>query len=641
MQRRDFLKTAASTAALGVLAACTGEISLTPPAKTQDSSQSDPAIPDKPNHGEHLPITPQANPESAVDINELARMGKAAQSEPLGAPLIASSAVKLDDHQECRKLFNHGVASGDPLPDRVIIWTRLSIPAYRQEEATNAFDRHYYFSLFAEGKAYREHFTKLIGEDQHRAISADSQHFVEVIWEVARDANMQDIVAHGYCKAKKSRDYTVKVDAPLPHANQTYYYRFRALGYSSPIGRTRSAPAFNTDIDSAKIALFSCSDLQSGYFNAYRNVAKMHDIALCLHVGDYIYEMGYPFGPINRLHAHNAVIKPQKLSEFRGRFCQYRLDLDLQECHRQHPFAVIWDDHEFVDNFNGSNPEWQQIKANAPLAYEEWMPLRRIVNPDDSDEFLLYRQLAYGKLVNINLIDARRYRSPTDGAKAASPERTMLGNKQLRWLLDGLQAAQQRGCRWKVLANQLIFSECKGGSKDNMHGYGDDLWNGYAYERDRILKYIGSHQIDNFVVLSGDWHTGMAFDLVLNPYQNSAYNPATGQGALGVELVAPAVTSDVYSDNGTSTANNPHLCYHNGKDNGYVLLEFTQNECRADFRMLKSLNKHDERESVTSLQTQNLANHLIKISNKINTEIIGGNEQAFAPQSHAQAVFVG
>lgn len=608
MKRRDFLKISTTTAvatALVPLSGCGGSGASHP----NHSNQSD---------------STQASTETstevqiAVDDIESKRWPAATPSEPIqgATSLTQQSSLALSNQSENGLLFQHGVASGDPLPNRVVLWTRLTIPNKGNTNPYNRYDEHIFYHEPAL-QAYRRVFINDVTQTVFDQIHSADDYVFEVIWEVATDENMANIVAHGYTKAKKSKDFTVKVDPILPKANTTYYYRFRALGWTSPVGRTKTTPAFDTQLDRAKFALFSCSDHESGHFNAYANVAKQKDIDAVIHVGDYVYETGYKLGMTQRGHPHDNTLtsKPTELRSFRGRFSQYRLDSDLQECHRQHPFIVVWDDHEFRDNFytNDSNTAWQNIKKNAPQAFEEWMPIRKIINPEDADEFLLYRSFSYGKLLSLSMLDSRRYRSAPDANKVDDSNRTMLGAKQQAWLLDDLKHHEQRGCQWKVVGQQLIFSPSVGGGKGANEGYGEDIWNGYAHNRQLILDSVKTNPIQNFVVLSGDWHTGMAFDIAPSPFaSNSAYDPASGSGSLGVEIVSPAVTSAVYRDGGSSDAQskNPHMRFHNDSKNGYVLLEFTPEHCQGDFRLLNSLNKDDALETNVSLRTLSGQNHL-------------------------------
>lgn len=612
MKRRDFLKVASNTAMLTALAGCSGGDNLTLDKSNQSENSGSSGSPgDNANTSSGGTNTPT----TLIDTIEAARLPPATPSEPLGQPLQAQTSIVLTNNSANALLFQHGVASGDPLPNRVVLWTRLTIPNKGNSNKYNRYDEHLFY-WGAPYKNYRASFIADVTKPVFETIDASADYTIQVVWEVATDANMVNIVAHGFTKAKKSRDFTVKVDPILPNPNTTYYYRFRALGWVSPTGRTKTTPAFNEALSRAKFALFSCSDHESGHFNAYANIAKEQDIDAVIHVGDYIYETGYKLGIGDRGHPYDndLLSKPSKLTAFRGRFSQYRIDPDLQECHRQHPFIVVWDDHEFHDNFytDNSNTTWQNIKKNAAQAYEEWMPIRKVINPEDADEFLLYRSFSYGKLLSLSMLDSRRYRSKPNANLANDPNRTMLGAKQQSWLNEELKRHHTRGCKWNVLGQQLIFSPSKGGGKGADEGYGDDIWNGYAHNRKLILDTVKDNNIQNFVVLSGDWHTGMAFDIVTTPFTQNTYNPTTGAGSLGVEIVSPAVSSGVYKDGGSTNAklSNPHIRFHDDTHNGYVILEFTPEYCQSDFKLLNSLKKDDGTVTSISLRTQSGKNHL-------------------------------
>lgn len=615
MKRRDFLRISSKTAAATAFVTLSG-------CSNEGTRQAASASPDKAhNDTSKIQISTRTQAFSAVSNSELNRLPPATPSEALNGTLLPKSPLKLSNNDHNKLLFQHGVASGDPLPNRVILWTRLTIPNQGNNSEYNRYDEHVFY-WNSEYQRYRDNFKKELSANVFEQIHASADYAFEVLWEVARDPQMTDIVAHGYTKAKKSRDFTVKVDPVLPETDTTFYYRFKALGWTSPIGRTKTAPDYNDNKARVKMALFSCSDIESGHFNAYANVAKTKDIDAVLHVGDYIYETGYKLGSTERGHPHDngLLSKPTELRSFRGRFSQYRLDPDLQECHRQHPFIVVWDDHEFRDNFHPH--AWQNIKQNAPQAYEEWMPIRRISNPEDHDEFLLYRSFSYGNLLSLSMLDSRRYRSKPDASKTNDSSRSMLGEKQLNWLLDDLKQQEQRNCQWNVIGQQLIFSASRGGGKGVNEGYGDDIWNGYAHNRNQILNFVKNNNIKDFVVLSGDWHTGMAFDIVQDPFV-PGYDANTGKGSLGVEIVSPAVTSAVYRDGGSDSAKNtnPHMRYHDDTHNGYVILEFTAEYCQSDFRLLNSLNKNDGNESNQSLRSYTGTNHLVSHTQQILVDI--------------------
>src|ERR1043166_3651508 len=256
----------------------------------------------------------------------------------VGWPLPAFPQRTSTDGQ----LFRHGVASGDPLTDRVMLWTRVTPPAVRS--ATGPLD---------------------------------------VRWQIARDERLSTIVASGTAQAAGERDYTVKVDVGNLEPGHTYYYAFDTGGERSPIGRTKTLPAA---IDRVRFASVSCSNYPAGYFNVYRCLANRADLDAVIHLGDYIYE--FANGVYGDGTSTHRVPQPEKeaitLSDYRARYATYRSDVDLQEAHRQHPFIVVWDDHELANdawsggaaNHNEGEGDWPTRQAAAYKAYLEWMPIR-------------------------------------------------------------------------------------------------------------------------------------------------------------------------------------------------------------------------------------------------------------------------
>lgn len=239
--------------------------------------------------------------------------------------------------------FLHGVASGDPLADRVVLWTRVT------------------------------------GD-------ADAPAEIPVSWVIAEDPALKRIVGAGVTLTSQDVDFTVKIDAEGLKAEKTYYFRFRSLGHSSPIGRTKTLPKKDRALERLRLAFASCSNYPYGFFNAYGAIAQRPDLDAVLHLGDYLYE--YANGEYGDGSAIGRVPNPDReivsLADYRARHAQYKTDPDLQEAHRQHPFIVVWDDHETTNNSwrdgaENHQPEegdFQARKAAAIQAYFEWMPLR-------------------------------------------------------------------------------------------------------------------------------------------------------------------------------------------------------------------------------------------------------------------------
>jgi len=440
-------------------------------------------------------------------------------------------------------LFQHGVASGDPLPDAVILWTRVTS-----------------------------------GE------TGD----VDVTWEVSLDAEFDSCTASGAETASAAHDFTVKVDATGLEAGTTYYYRFHALGRTSPVGRTRTAPSGG--VDRLRFAVVSCASIGHGYFHVYREVSARADLDAVIHLGDYIYE--YETGRYGEVRECEPAHETVTLEDYRTRHSQYKRDSDLQELHRQHPLIAVWDDHEFADNSyedgatnhtEGAEGSWADRKAAGIKAYFEWMPIR-----DQGSAGKIWRELKYGHLVDLIMLDTRLWgRStvcPVPGTNGCDsrttgpavpfdPERTILGNDQAAWLEERLTASQ---ASWRFIGQQVMMGQLL--LSADLLANPDDQWQGYQASRERFLGHLQSKKIDNVVVLTGDIHSSWGMEIVSNP-ADPAYVPATGEGSLAVEFVVPAVTSPglpVGPDLIEATRPfNPHIKYFDTSRRGYVVLDVT------------------------------------------------------------------
>ncbi|CAM3583986.1 hypothetical protein GCM10016272_16370 [Psychrobacter glaciei] len=478
--------------------------------------------------------------------------------------------------------FVHGIASGDPLHDRVILWTRIT---------------------------------------NDGSISATS---IPVGYVIATDPELKNIVASGRALATLESDFTVKVDPKLPQPNTTYYYAFEALGYTSPIGRTRTIPNADlpaSEVDRVRLAVVSCSNYGYGYFNGYADIAKQADISAVLHLGDYIYE--YPEGfyrdqslieerPID---PKNEIIS---LEDYRRRYACYRTDIDLQECHRQHPFIAVWDDHEIADNswkggarfHTDSKGSYIERKMSAVRAYHEWMPIRDDSSNELDSQLRIYRRFEFGKLFDLNMLDTRIFgREKLDAAASNEPERQLLGLEQENWLYLNMLEGKRRDATWQILGQQVILAPFRGASATNS----GDIWNGYASARDRLLNFIEDNNIDNTVVLTGDYHASFAFDVCKNPFDASSYNPNTGAGSLAVEFVCPALTSLAFPENDNGAEANPHQKFNNQTDHGYMLLDITEQACQCDWYYTDTLTERDDSTRFAKgLYTQTKTNHLVE-----------------------------
>lgn len=449
-------------------------------------------------------------------------------------------------------LFAHGVASGDPLADAVVVWTR---------------------------------------------ITTENPDEIEVEWQVSNDADFSDIVARGLATTGSARDHTVKVDVTGLDAATTYHYRFVSGGRASPVGITRTTP--NSGVDSLRFGVVSCSNLGFGYFHAYRHLAERDDLDAVLHLGDYIYEYGEDGFPSidERVRADEPLHEIITLDDYRTRYAHYRTDGDLQQLHAAVPWITVWDDHETANNsWRGgaqnhdpaTEGPWSDRLAAATQAYFEWMPIRD--NPGD----LLYRRVQFGDLVDLLMLDTRiagrQQQSGSVVVQADDPDlpTDLLGPEQEAWLETQLVDS---AATWRVLGQQVTMGLWRAG--DGVYA-NEDSWAGYPAARSRLLGFIGDNDIDNVVVLTGDVHSSWAMDVTDDAVP---YDPATGEGSFAVEFVTPGVTSPSSPAIRTLVdglrPNSPHLRWADGEHNGFVVLEVTPNEVRGTWYFLDGVGADD------------------------------------------------
>ncbi len=444
-----------------------------------------------------------------------------------------TTAWSWDGDDGPEDLFAHGVASGDPLPGGVILWTRVS--------------------------------------------PADDGP-VEVLWEVATDEAFTDVLASAVVSTDADRDYTVKVDVACLRPSTTYHYRFRAQGRTSVVGRTRTAAYGPTE--SLSFAFCACSNFPAGWFHGYRAIAEMDELEVVFHLGDYIYEYGG-----SRLRAHVPPHECLTLADYRGRLAHYRGDPDLREAHRRHPFVCTWDDHETANNsWSGgaanhaaSEGDWADRVAAARQAYYEWLPIR---------EGSLFRRLTFGDLADFFVLDTRiegRDEQSTTQEEAYDPARQMLGEAQERWLIEGLADVPST---WTVLAQQVVMAawSIAQDAEGRPLPLNRDAWDGYPAARSRVFDAVLEHDRD-LVVLTGDVHSSWAQDLAVD---FPAYNVVTHTGSVGVEAVAPGITSGggvvELADN--LAAATPHIRWADSLHRGFVVMHATHDAITAEWHLL-------------------------------------------------------
>jgi alkaline phosphatase D len=471
------------------------------------------------------------------------------------------------------QLFAHGVASGDPLQDRVILWTRLN--------------------------------------------SADGQP-AELSWALSSDAGLTNIVQQGTAAATAERDYTVKVDVTGLTPGTTYYYAFALRGRGRTVtGRTRTLPV---QADRSRIAFTSCANYQYGYFNAYRAIAKRNDLDLWIHLGDYIYEYAegvYQDPLIAPARPLAPATETITLADYRARYGHYRKDPDLQEVHRQHPLIAVWDDHEFANNayvdgaqnhaIDGSEGDWGTRKQRAAQAFLEWLPIR-VADPSAAPVPRIFRTFSFGDLFDLIMLDTRIIaRAEQAGGDTGlgtdvgepsewvDPQRQLLGSEQEAWFLGELTASKDRAV-WRLIGNQVTFAQTRS-PFDPTKILFSDFWDGYQPARQRVIDHIVSNGIHDIAFLTGDIHSSWAMEVNANPFVETPPAP------FAVELVGPSVTSEAYENQPEPTKSaivgalegaNKHVRFGEVTQKGYVLIDLTRERLQAEWYFVNRTLPNDD-----------------------------------------------
>ncbi|WP_444934733.1 alkaline phosphatase D family protein [Microbulbifer sp. JTAC008] len=504
-----------------------------------------------------------------------------------GASLAALPLLKA--YGSGQEPFQHGVASGDPLADRVILWTRITPSA-----------------------------------------DPEFQSMVPYTWQIALDPEMAMVVNSGSGITGPDVDYTIKVDASGLQPGTSYYYRFYSNGIDSPIGRTRTLPIGH--VDKLRFAVTSCSNYPMGYFNVYREIALRADLDVVLHLGDYIYEYGPGgYGTGTGLGREPIPAKEMvDIQDYRLRYAQYRSDPDLQEVHRQHPFICVWDDHETTNNAWAGGAEnhnvqdgegdWFVRRSVANQAYFEWMPIRDNGIFDLFGDRAIYRSFRFGNLMDLMMLDTRiAARSEQanwfDQQTADDPERSILGTQQEQWLHSSLTQSQSDGVRWRVLGQQVMMAQLTLARDLSVNM---DQWDGYTASRERLFDHIADNNIDNFVVLTGDIHSSWAWDLASNPFSILKYGRLTGRGALGGEFVTPGVTSSFLDKSHLTDVAAiamdgliPHLKWVEITQRGYLLMDVSHSRAKAHWYHVDTVTSQNYNASLARIYKQEAGqNHI-------------------------------
>ncbi|MEU0220434.1 alkaline phosphatase D family protein [Streptomyces sp. NPDC006265] len=504
----------------------------------------------------------------------------AAATAVLAGPLAATLPARAVDQAPA---FLHGVASGDPLPDGILLWTRVT-PVPEAIPGSGA------------------------GPD------------TEVSWVVTRDKAFTTVVAKGSTIATAASDHTVKADIRGLEPGTDYWFRFSAGGTDSPAARTRTAPAHDAAVTGLRFGVVSCANWEAGYFSPYRHLAARGDLDAWLHLGDYIYEYGTgeygTRGKVVRPHApaHEIIT----LADYRVRHARYKTDPDLQALHATAPVVAIWDDHEFANDAwsggaenhtEGAEGAWSARQAAAKQAYFEWMPVRPAIAGTT------YRRLRFGKLADLSLLDLRSFRSQqvkVGNGEVDDPDRTLTGRAQLDWLKAGLKSSDTT---WRLVGNSVMISPFAVGSlsadllkplakllglPQEGLALNTDQWDGYTDDRREILAHLRTNAIRNTVFLTGDIHMAWANDV---PVDAGTY-PLSPSAA--TEFVVTSVTSDNLDDmvkvpQGTVSAvaspviraANRHVHWVDTDRHGFGVLDITAERAQMDFYVISDRAKRD------------------------------------------------
>jgi alkaline phosphatase D len=517
----------------------------------------------------------------------------------LGALTLAPSAFARDGGSSIA--FAQGVASGDPLHDRVILWTR--------------------------------------------ATPAKPTDVVRGNWLVASDPGMKKIRRSGRFVTDLRRDFTVKVDATGLEPGSTYYYRFEVRGAQSVIGRTRTLPIGR--VARLRFAFSSCANYPHGYFNAYARIAERNDLDFVLSLGDYLYEYKLGVYADTQLAGSRDVVPTHEivtLADYRLRYALYRSDPDLQEAHRQHPFISVWDDHEtannsYSDGAENHNPDqgegdWRARRRSAVQAFNEYMPIRSRSTSDDE----IYQHFAIGDLADVLMLDTRLHGRdlqaafkpgesdlPFSDPTIADPARTLLGLDQEKWLERQLRGSRERQQPWRILGQQVMLAHLSRTQGRTLRN--PDQWDGYAPARERLFKVLRERDIRNNVVLTGDIHSSWCNDLSSNPWAPAATTDEAR--VVGVEFVGPAVSSPGLRDAPQAAiearerrAASPHIKYLELHKRGYCILDVTRDRAQCEIYHLPTVSVRDGGQQLAAVFASEAGNNALKPSTAVAVDAV-------------------
>ncbi len=445
--------------------------------------------------------------------------------------------------------FTLGVASGDPLADRVILWTRLA-------------------------------------PDPTRPDGGMPDGPVDVTWEIATDPDLRRVVRSGVATARPDAVHAVHVDATGLDPATVYHYRFTVGDERSPVGRTRTLPAPGDRVDRLRMATANCQLFESGNYAAHRRMAA-EDLDLVLFLGDYIYENPGGNPPRGALPRHETVT----LDDYRLRYASYKVDPLLQACHSRFPFMAMWDDHEVANDYAGdtlqdgsTGDKARARKAAAYRAFYEHIPVR--LAPPTGPEVRLHRAVDFGDLARISVLDERQYADPPPcrdrpgeavldmgdcDERTSDSDRRLLGREQEEWFA---RVTAPRDVEWNLVGNPVLLAGVDAGDKRGRARYYLETWDGYPAARRRFVKQLSS--IPNPVVITGDYHAGFVNDVHLDPEDRATPVVAT-------ELLGPPISSVLFPAD--VRPRNPQVRYMVA-GHGYLVTTVERERITAEFKIL-------------------------------------------------------
>ncbi len=496
-----------------------------------------------------------------------ATSGRPSDSNADGGPVTAAKpkASKLAEAG-----FPLGVASGDPLANRVMLWTRV-FPA-----------------------------------------DANSTEVIEVAFDVAADEQFNDLVISEIARTTPDLAYSAHVDVTGLKPDTWYYYRFRAGDQTSSTGRTRTFPEPDADIEKFNFVFASCQDFQWGYYGAWASAAEVPDLDAIVFLGDYIYEM--TLGDLSPDQSGARVWGDpgaKSLDDYRGRYEQTKGDLNLQAAHQAVPWIITFDDHEVSDNYagdvGGSDLEEPNSRDRRLAAYQAWFehtPIRLAEppvgkSPDDFDVLRVYRDFSFGKLAKLFVLEARQNADPPacrtsagydadEGPlceEAMDPKRTKLGDAQEEWIAKSLKSSK---ATWNILANPVMLADLNIGTPESPSYY-RDMWIGYPAARERLLKAVVDSGATNPVTVTGDWHASFVLDVQSDPH-------GPEPKSVMPEFLATSISSVLFPKD--YTANNPQVKYFKAA-HGYAMVRVTPDNFVCSFEYLDDVWNPDGRVTTT------------------------------------------